>query len=196
MKRGDVGADDPTEIVDDDKTLRIDRSEASADAETRLASPGEQAKTTRVLDSDPAPGEATEVVPGSPASLAATEPAASAESAAEVATTVFDPAAPPPRSARMDLDSLTGERLLGRYLIGEKLGSGGFGSVYGAIDELKQSGGEAGEIAIKIIDSKKIGNLMNALVQEVSRSHQVSHPNIVRVYDIHSDGGLAFITME
>ncbi|MFP6655638.1 MAG: protein kinase, partial [Myxococcota bacterium] len=111
------------------------------------------------------------------------------------------PSAPslPPSTDRdqpLDESQMTGQRLLDRYLFGEKLGTGGFGSVYRATDELKASGGEAAEIAIKIIHSEKIGSLMNALVQEVSRSHQVSHPNIVRVYDIHSDKGLAFITME
>jgi serine/threonine protein kinase len=100
------------------------------------------------------------------------------------------------RDQPADENQMTGRRLLGRYLFGEKLGAGGFGSVYRATDELKESGGEAAEIAIKIIHAEKIGQFMNALVQEVSRSHQVSHPNIVRVYDIHSDEGLAFITME
>jgi serine/threonine protein kinase len=99
-------------------------------------------------------------------------------------------------SRPLDVDDMTGQRLLNRYLIHEKLGAGGFGSVYHATDELKKSGGEAGNIAIKIIDTRKIGDILGALVQEVSRSHQVSHPNIVRVYDIHSDQGLAFITME
>jgi len=93
-------------------------------------------------------------------------------------------------------DQLTGQRLLDRYVMGEKIGSGGFGAVYRATDDLKRSTGEASDIAIKIMDAKKLGDRLDVLIQEVSRSHLVTHPNILRVYDIHVDQGFAFITME
>lgn len=92
--------------------------------------------------------------------------------------------------------NLTGTRLLNRYRVGDQLGVGGFGTVYRAVDELKMAGGEDAEIAIKVMDAELVQGRLDVLVQEVSRSHHVSHPNILRVYDIHRDHDLAFITME
>ncbi len=93
-------------------------------------------------------------------------------------------------------DPLIGQHLLNRYLIVKKIGGGGFGSVYQAVDELKKGGGERNEIAIKTLDLDVSSDRLSGLIQEVSRSHTVSHPNILRVYDIHLDNDLAFITME
>ncbi len=92
--------------------------------------------------------------------------------------------------------NLTGTRLLNRYRVGDQLGVGGFGTVYRAVDELKMASGEEAEIAIKVMDAEVVQGRLDVLVQEVSRSHHVSHPNILRVYDIHRDQDLAFITME
>ena len=92
-------------------------------------------------------------------------------------------------------DPFIGQRLLNRYLMVKKIGGGGFGSVYKAVDELKKGGGERNEIAIKTLDLDVSSDRLSGLIQEVSRSHTVSHPNILRVYDIHLDNDLAFITM-
>lgn len=104
--------------------------------------------------------------------------------------------APEKTSAGGGREGLTGKLLLDRYRIGAQLGSGGMGSVYQATDTLKQRGGEEGEIAIKVLDDARIRGNRSALIHELSRSHQISHPNVLRVHDIHEDGGLAFITME
>ncbi|MDH3642376.1 MAG: serine/threonine protein kinase [Gammaproteobacteria bacterium] len=101
-----------------------------------------------------------------------------------------------PGTPTPDEDPLVGNLLLNRYLIVKKIGGGGFGSVYHASDELKREGGERHEIAIKTLDLDVSSDRLVGLIQEVSRSHTVSHPNIMRVYDIHRDGELAFITME
>ena len=138
---------------------------------------------------DPPMSEADTVFPDLPA-----------DSQRDVATQYSDaPAASETTTAQsppLATDHLTGQRLLDRYVMGEKIGSGGFGAVYRATDDLKRSSGEDSDIAIKIMDAKKLGDRLDVLIQEVSRSHRVTHPNILRVYDIHVDQGLAFITME
>ncbi len=121
------------------------------------------------------------------------------------------PTMPPPATRRLDstrpVEPATGDRdtegpdlsgrlLLSRYRIGDRIGAGGFGSVYRATDELKRSTGEEADLAVKIMDAAQLKGNMSVIIQEVSRSHQVSHPNIVRVHDIHVDGDIAFMTME
>jgi len=171
------GGDDPT-VVADDATL-IDAGDA--DDATRVAGSGGDDDATRVAGSG---GEdATYVRPESrdDATYVRTRTEAGATGTQQV------PAGD---------DPLIGRKLLDRYLVVKKIGGGGFGSVYHATDELKRDGGERHEIAIKTLDLDVSSDRLVGLIQEVSRSHTVSHPNILRVYDIHRDGDLAFITME
>lgn len=134
---------------------------------------------------DQAPTELTGVAPEEEPTELATVPGARGR-----------PQQPPADTgSRRPLD-LEGQRLLGRYRIGARIGAGGFGAVYRATDELKRSAGGNAEIAIKVIDTERLGDRVDVLVQEVNNSHKVTHPNILRVFDIHIDGGLAFITME
>ena len=65
-------------------------------------------------------------------------------------------------------DPLVGQLLLSRYRIVKRIGKGGFGSVYRAVDELKKEGGEEHEIAIKTLDLDVSGTRLSGLIQEVS----------------------------
>jgi tetratricopeptide (TPR) repeat protein len=103
-------------------------------------------------------------------------------------------AAPPaPRpAARADFDT-PGARLAGRYEILEELGRGGMGRVYKAHDlEL----GEVVAIKTLLAPGDGAGGEEARLLREVQICRRISHPNVVRVYDVgRFDGGL-FITME
>jgi hypothetical protein len=182
------------EGVDEDTT---DLSTAGA-----LASPPAQPTPSPSEPSDrptvpsPSGASAGSAPPGTPpASPRAGSESASTRRLADN-TPVASPSTRSGSNAQPPAEDLTGHRLLDRYLIGNKLGAGGFGAVYEATDELKRQGGEEAQIAIKVLDRQKLGDRLDVLVQEVSRSHQVSHPNILRVYDIHVDSSFAFITME
>lgn len=82
----------------------------------------------------------------------------------------------------------------GRYRIRSLLGKGGMGSVYLAADAVL--GDE--EVAIKILHPDFIHDeeLMQRFLREVQLMRRVSHQNVVRTYDVGSDGNLAYFTME
>lgn len=86
-----------------------------------------------------------------------------------------------------------GTLIAGRYRLAAPLGRGGMGIVYRADDtELSQT------IALKFLSPALQQNAaaMDFLRREVKTARQVSHPNVVRVFDIGAADGEAFISME
>ena len=83
---------------------------------------------------------------------------------------------------------------LGRYRLGEALGSGGMASVYLADD------GELGRrVAVKLLaDNLAVDESFRArFLREAQLAARLSHPNIVHVYDLGRDpSGRPFIVME
>jgi formylglycine-generating enzyme required for sulfatase activity/serine/threonine protein kinase len=84
--------------------------------------------------------------------------------------------------------------LAGRYRIIRKLGEGGMGLVYLAEDT--ELGNE--KVAIKFIPPMLANNTraINNLKKEAQTARQLSHPNIVRLHDLHTDGHQKFLVME
>ena len=83
--------------------------------------------------------------------------------------------------------------LANRYRIVRKLGEGGMGLVYLAEDtELGTS------VAIKFIPPQLAGNAraVKNLKREAATAMQLSHSNIVRLHDLHTDGHQKFLVME
>lgn len=96
-----------------------------------------------------------------------------------------------------DGDDLIGTSL-DHFTILSKLGDGGMGSVYRAMDESL-----ARMVAIKLIrnhSEKVAGNsesaLVKSLLQEARAQARVSHPNVVHVYFISRDPKLPYLAME
>jgi serine/threonine protein kinase len=82
----------------------------------------------------------------------------------------------------------------GRFTLVKPLGRGGMGEVWLARDERLQE-----QVALKFLPSEIRGDpvALDDLGRETSRSHKLSHPNIVRIHDLHEDSdGTAFIVME
>ncbi len=77
--------------------------------------------------------------------------------------------------------------LADRYLFLGLVGAGGMGSVYRARDLWLDE-----TIAVKTITSGPIA----LLGREVRLARRITHPNVVRVYDLGSDDDMRFITME
>jgi serine/threonine protein kinase len=91
-------------------------------------------------------------------------------------------------------DGKESKLLANRYKIIRKLGEGGMGMVYLAEDaELGNS-----KVAIKFIPPQLAGNLraIKNLKKEAQTAMLLSHRNIVRLHDLHTDGHQKFLVME
>ncbi|WP_435237781.1 serine/threonine-protein kinase [Psychromonas sp. PT13] len=101
-------------------------------------------------------------------------------------------------------DHIAQEKLIGkcfneRYLIESKIGTGGMSDVYRAIDlHLKNAGIEEPYVAIKILQTQfaSMEDAQQILINEALQTQKLSHPNIIRVYDVNSDGQYYFMVME
>jgi len=83
---------------------------------------------------------------------------------------------------------MVGERVLGRFRIEERIGSGGFGTVYRAWDERLQR-----PVAVKVIDREHGVPRVTREAQAVAR---LSHRNIATLYELATDGERAFLVSE
>jgi hypothetical protein len=86
-----------------------------------------------------------------------------------------------------------GSVILGRYEVGSMLGDGGMGCVYAARDRLKDE-----NVAIKVLRTEYLSSAAarGRFLTEARVSCRLSHPNIVRVYDVGEVNGRYFFTME
>ncbi|HET6582511.1 MAG TPA: serine/threonine-protein kinase, partial [Nannocystaceae bacterium] len=81
---------------------------------------------------------------------------------------------------------------LGRYLVIDELGRGGMGVVLRAYDPKLQR-----EVALKCIRPELAGGgAAIELVHEAQSMAQLSHPNVVSVYDVEVDGETVVLAME
>jgi len=86
---------------------------------------------------------------------------------------------------------------LGRYQISGKLGKGAMGMVYKGVDPAINR-----PVALKTIrldfvnDPEEMEELRERLYREAQAAGKLSHPNIVTIYDVGSEGPLQYIAME
>jgi Tol biopolymer transport system component/predicted Ser/Thr protein kinase len=87
---------------------------------------------------------------------------------------------------------LTGQALL-HYRVAAKIGEGGMGAVYKAVDTHLDR-----PVAIKVLPPEKMtdGERKQRFVQEAKAASALRHPNIVVIHDIAADRGRDFIVME
>jgi serine/threonine protein kinase len=92
-----------------------------------------------------------------------------------------------------------GTVLRGRYVIDSCLGRGGVGTVYKAIDEFRRDHGEFDyHVAIKVLHegAGERPAALSRLRREFFCAQVLSHPNVVKVFELDRDGDLDFFTME
>jgi len=91
------------------------------------------------------------------------------------------------------MDNLIGKRLDGRYQIESLVGMGGMANVYRGTDTKT---GNA--IAVKVLKEEFLDNeeLVRRFKNESKAISILSHPNIVKVYDVSVTDRLQYIVME
>jgi hypothetical protein len=85
--------------------------------------------------------------------------------------------------------AVVGALILNRFLIRERLGSGGFGSVYRAWDERLER-----EVAVKVIEVG--GEPIDRVLREAQAVARLNHPSIVTLYELGEDGHRAYLVSE
>ncbi len=97
---------------------------------------------------------------------------------------------PTPQLPSHDFDEISS---LGKYQIQRKVGSGGMGAVYLAVDQqLKRT------VALKVLPKDKASNqvLVRRFKAEGQAGAQMEHPNIVAVYESGEIDGYLYLAME
>src|SRR6185437_11182032 len=84
---------------------------------------------------------------------------------------------------------------LGRYRIVAELGRGAMGAVYRAVDPLIER-----EVAIKTLlddlPAEIMAEVRERFLREARSAGRLNHPNIVTIFDVGEDHGVAYIAME
>jgi hypothetical protein len=85
-----------------------------------------------------------------------------------------------------------GDLLAGRWRIVKPLGRGGFAVVYLAQDELLQR-----VVAVKVLRPDRVSvGALRRLRREAALARDLSHANLIRVFDVEEAEGLVFLTLE
>jgi serine/threonine protein kinase len=92
-----------------------------------------------------------------------------------------------------------GRVLHNRYVLEARLGRGGMGTVFKALDRYRCDLPEGNRhVAIKFLHERVAGRpeVLSNLRSEFHCAQALSHPNIVKVYELDQDEDVAFFTME
>ncbi len=85
---------------------------------------------------------------------------------------------------------LAADLVLDRYRLGQRLGAGGFGTVYAATDELLQRA-----VAVKVIPSGGSGGSVRG-AREAVAAGRLDHPGIVAIFDAGQDAQARYLVSE
>jgi len=91
-------------------------------------------------------------------------------------------------------DELAIPSAIGRYPILNRVGAGGMGVVYAAYDEALDR-----RIAIKVLHPRAAdieGRRRERLLREAQAMARVTHPNVITVHEVGTEGGQVFVAME
>jgi CheY-like chemotaxis protein len=100
-------------------------------------------------------------------------------------------------SAANDLGLALGSRFAGRYELRYKVGTGGFSTVYNALDT---NADPPIPVALKVFDlppsRRNDRQFMSVFLREAYEHSRLDHPNITKLHDFGQLGGVYFMAME
>jgi serine/threonine-protein kinase len=114
-------------------------------------------------------------------------------SATEAARYLLDAKLLTPFQARLLLQGKHRGFALGPYRLLDQIGSGGMGSVY-----LAEHATLKRRVAIKVLPGERAQDpvAVERFNREARAAASLNHPNIVRAFDVHSEGGVHFLVLE
>jgi hypothetical protein len=128
---------------------------------------------------------------------ASSAPAPASAAVAVAATSAAERVAAPAPAARQNVEDVPADQRLGRYVLEREIGRGAMGIVYlgrdSAINRL---------VAIKAIplaaefSDTELAEARVRFFREAETAGRLNHPNIVTIYDVGEERGLAYIAME
>jgi serine/threonine protein kinase len=195
-----AGANGEELSVPHDEELSVPLPQRAPAAPVTRAAPPPAATVKAKQPTAPTAPTAPQPVPQAPGPSAAQAFAQAAREAAGAAPAQAQPVAavePLRRSAHREI--AVGEVLRGRYVIKGVLGRGGTGTVFEAADLYRVDLPESGQrVALKVLHGQIAGKpqLFSELQREFQLLQSLSHPNVVRAFDLDRDGDIAFLTME
>ncbi|NUU23054.1 MAG: serine/threonine protein kinase, partial [Streptomycetaceae bacterium] len=90
-----------------------------------------------------------------------------------------------------------GRLLAGRYRLRERLGRGGMGTVWGALDEVLDRQVAVKELRVPAhVDDEERGTLCARMLREARAAARIDHPNVVTIFDVVAEDGRPWIVME
>jgi eukaryotic-like serine/threonine-protein kinase len=156
------------------------------------------ARLKRLMDAERVrlKAQGTVAQPAKAAVAASRAPAVAVADAAAAVERVAAPATPAP-AARQNVEDVPADQRLGRYVLEREIGRGAMGIVYlgrdSAINRL---------VAIKAIplaaefSDTELAEARVRFFREAETAGRLNHPNIVTIYDVGEERGLAYIAME
>jgi tRNA A-37 threonylcarbamoyl transferase component Bud32 len=92
-----------------------------------------------------------------------------------------------------------GQMLNGRFVLAQRLGEGGMGTVFKALDLRKQEAQDRSPfVALKVLneDFRCHPEALKSLQRETKKAQTLAHPNVITVHDFDRDGATLYMTME
>ena len=90
----------------------------------------------------------------------------------------------------------TGRVLAGRYVLGDRLGRGGMGTVWRARDEMLDREVAVKELTVSHLPEEELEILQSRMKREARAAARIKHPGVITIHDVLEDDGRPWIVME
>ncbi|MEO5357797.1 MAG: serine/threonine-protein kinase [Nitrospirae bacterium YQR-1] len=100
------------------------------------------------------------------------------------------------KDATLMIESAETKPTLGRYEVLKELGRGAMGIVYLGKDPKINRDMAIKTLKYEEIDEDQIDEIKQRFFKEAEAAGKLSHPNIVKIYDVGDDNGIAYMAME